>query len=246
MVKLVELRGGINTIPRYISHHISRMDSMGGWTHEMPPYLPLYEPPSVHQNAPKLQFPNSDIQRFLWEPLFSAAIDINTITRQIESYNYGSEADETPPEKIEVGEWTFAAAQHRLASFPHPEHQTMKSTMYFRQNCWRNAAFIYFNCIIRTTPAKMLLKLSVNRIVECYEKSEPWTGWAPHSNILLWVLLMAMIGAQTEAEKGMFKVEFRRVLHQLQLSTAEEVRQVLKNQLWREQPLMEFLGEFMK
>ena len=190
-------------------------------------------------------FPNRELQDFLWEPLWAAAIDLQSMSYQIdERMARGGDAP-LSREKTEWNEDTFAATQHRLVSFLHPEQQMVKSVMYYRQDCWRCAAYIYFNVVVRVAPAQGIIKFAIARLIESLQNSEPWTGWAPHTNILLWIILQGIIGASSDTEKGLFQLEFRRLLRQLGLSTAEEIRDVLRMQVWRDIPLVDHLKRLL-
>ena len=241
-VKLIEFRGGIDTIPRDKAHHISRIESNGAWTDKVSPRLPQYQSEARLLN-PNMgsPFPNRELQDFLWEPLFSAAVDLAHMSYLVDERLASGANNPLSREKAEWNEDTFAATQHKLVSFPHPEQQMVKSVMYFRQNCWRCAAFIYFNTVLRVSPGGGIIRFAIERLIDSLQQSEPWTGWAPHPNVLLWVVLMGIIGSSSDAEKGLFQIEFRRLLRQLQLSTAEEVRDVLRMQVWRDVPLVEHL-----
>lgn len=246
-MRLVELRGGLNTIVREKAHHISRIDSNSAWTEKEAPKLPMYDSPTTLSNSVMgSPFLNRELQDFLWAPLFTAAVGLQSISNLIDERLQTGSEHSLPREKTEWCEDTFAATQHRIVSFPHPDQQMVKSAMHFRQNCWRCAAFIYFNTALRTTPASGLIQLAVERLIDSLQHSEPWTGWTPHSHILLWILFMGFVGAASETEKGLFRLEFRRVLVQLQLPTTEEVHRVLRVQVWRDVPLTKDLKDIMR
>jgi hypothetical protein len=118
-----------------------------------------------------------------------------------------------------------------------------QSVMYFRQNCWRCAAFIYLNTAVRTAPYPGIMKHATSRMVSSLQQSESWTLWAPFPHILLWVLFMGFCGSSADSEKNLFKLQFQGTAREMRLTSTEEIRDLFKKQLWRDTVLWAKLKE---
>jgi hypothetical protein len=154
-----------------------------------------------------------------------------------DKFRDGSTGKTLPQQDIDAYEDRFAAAQHGLADFPYLQNHVDNPIMYHRQNCWRNAAFIYLNTAIRGSPNKGLLSSATSRLIESLQKSDLWAGWAPHANVLLWVLFIALSGALGYAEKSLFALQFQRLMRDMGLLSFEQIREVLQQELWRDSVL---------
>lgn len=106
--------------------------------------------------------------------------------------------------------------------------------MYYRQNCWRNAGFVYLNTVLRSFTNLDLLKLAISRLIDSLKKSDLRTGWGPYSNILLWILFMGLHASLDEVEKGLFALEFQRLIRGMKLCSFEQIQTILHQQLWRD------------
>lgn len=193
-------------------------------------------------------FDNDELERFLWKTLFATACDLQFMTHLLELH-------EREPSRIgsterEFFEDTYAATQHLLISLPHPADVLKKSPTYYRQNCWRMAALLYFNVAIRQCPTPNLLKSMTSRLVESFQESDMSTAWAPFSGVLLWILFMGCCASWDETEKGWFRLELRRVVRILDLQSVEEMESSLRAFLYRSsilhEPLCELWEECMK
>jgi hypothetical protein len=193
-------------------------------------------------------FYNSRFEKFLWRTLFLTACDLQFMTHLLDLHK-------REPSKIgtierEFFEDTYAAAQHLLISLPHPVDLLNKSTMYYRQNCWRMAALLYFNMAIRQCPTPNLLKSMTSRLIESFQESDTSMAWGSFSDILLWVLVMGCFASWDKTEKGWFVLELRRVVRILDLHSVEEMECSLSAFLYRSsifhEPLRELWDEYMK
>lgn len=178
-------------------------------------------------------FSSPDLKDFLHDSLYSVACDLQSLSLILDE-KLRNNLQSPPKDEMEYFEDTFAASQWALADFPHPAEQVDKSVMYYRQHCWRCAAFIYFNTAIRYSPNPGLLREATSRLSDSLHKSEVWSGWEYQSNILIWVLFMGLIGSLTDTERGLFQLEFRRAIRDMKIVSFEQAHGVLRQQLWRD------------
>jgi len=276
---MVELRGGINTLPRDLAQQVSRLvlgfpfdlfllerlysqkhtrvDSYGSWTCASKPRLPMYK--SRFRDSRTLgsvmfpdqlgsPFNNDRFEKFLWKTLFSTACDLQFLTHLLELHK--REPSKIGATEREFFEDTYAAAQHLLVSLPHPVDVANKSIIYYRQNCWRMGALLYFNIAIRQCPTPNLLKSMTSRLIESFQESDMSMAWTPFSDVLLWILFMGCCGSWDKTEKGWFVLELRRVVRILDLHSVEEMEDSLRAFLYRssvfDEPLRELWEEHMQ
>jgi hypothetical protein len=276
---MVELRGGINTLSRVLAQQVSRLvlgfafdlflvecfysqkdvriDSYGSWTSTSKPRLPMYK--SRFRDSRTLgsvvfpdqlgsPFDNDRFERFLWKTLFSTACDLQFLTHLLELHK--REPSKIGAVEREYFEDTYAATQHLLVSLPHPVDVTSRSITYYRQNCWRMGALLYFNIAVRRCPSPNLLKSMTSRLIESFQESDLTSAWAPFSDVLLWILFMGSCGSWDKTEKGWFVLELRRVVRNLHLHSAEEMEDLLRTFLYRSsvfhEPLRELWEEHMQ
>jgi hypothetical protein len=193
-------------------------------------------------------FNNDKLERFLWKTLFATACDLQFMTHLLELHK-------REPSKIgsierEFFEDTYAAAQHLLVYLPHPAEVMNKSPTYYRQNCWRMAALLYFNMAIWQCPTPNLLKSMTSRLIESFQESDMSMAWAPFSEMLLWILVIGCCASWDKTEKGWFVLELRRVVRLLDLQSVDDVESSLRSFLYRSsvfhEPLCELWEEYMK
>lgn len=266
LIKLIELRGGIDTFHRVDSLHLSRyvfsiftitwsdmeidnlyrrIDSNASWTEGRRPRLPMYSS-SVqfsHQYAKMLSL-SSRLRTFLPDSLFRVACDLQAMSDILDENPIDGTTNRTlSQEDVHCFEDRFAATQHDLVDFPFSQTGIDNTVRYHQQNCWRNAAFIYLNNAIRGTPGKGLIDLATGRLIDSLLKSDLRTGWTAHRDVLLWVLFISWNGAFGHAEKSLFAIQFQRLVSDMGLSSFEQIRQVLRQHVWRDsylgQPLRE-------
>jgi Fungal specific transcription factor domain len=194
--------------------------------------LPLYIS-NARVNHPRngSPFENSLLESFLWEQLFSVACDLHAVSFLLDEHS--QKRSTFSASTIEYFEDSFAAAQHGIAAFPHPTDSIDRSVMYYRQNCWRVAAFIYLNTATRELPNGGIMKVAMDRLAESLHHSDLSSTWFPYQDILLWVLFMGSCGAMNDLEKRWFVLEFQRVARSLNLNSVEEAHALLRTQLWR-------------
>ncbi|KAK5055420.1 hypothetical protein LTR84_013170 [Exophiala bonariae] len=237
LVKMIEMRGGVETFPRIEAIGLSRIDSNAAWTEGRRPRLPVYINPvpperSFHQAVSM----SPSLQGFLVNsPLFAVARDLQMVSRTLEVL---AQADASLPREDAIWyEDQFAVIQHGLADFPYFDHDVDASVWYHRRNSWRNAAFIYLNTAIRTSPSKALLKLATSRLIFSVNKSDLGQWWDTHSDILLWVLSMALNGACEDEDKSVLQLRIRQLIRHMRLPSFQSLRDVLTQQMWRESVL---------
>ena len=264
---MVELRGGINCVPRNLAQTLSRLvdcwlsslltasnlligclrvESYAAWTSASQPRLPMYKSrfrerytsgPILFLDQFGSPFNNDRFEKFLWKTLFQTACDLQFLTHILELHK--REPSKIGATEREYFEDTYASVQHRLVSLPHPVDILSKSIAYYRQNCWRMAALLYLNIGIRQSPTPNLLKSMTSRLIESFQESDMSQGWAPFSDILLWILCMGCCGSWDETEKGWFVLELRRVVRMLGLHSLDELESRLQAFLYRSSVLQE-------
>lgn len=243
LVKLVEMRGGAETFPRVEALGLSRIDSNAAWTEGRRPRLPVYINPAPQERTyPQTTGLSQSLQRFFANsPLFTVASDLQalSLTLEVKAREDGS----LPSEDIIHYEDKFAAIQYGIADFPYLEHDFDTSVWYYRQNCWRNAAFIYLNTAIRTSPSRALLRSATDRLISSLKKSELGQWWGTHSDILLWVLSMALNGDFEDDERGPFELQFRQLISHMGLPSFKNLKEVLKQQMWKDSILDQALKD---
>jgi hypothetical protein len=186
-------------------------------------------------------FTDKRLENFLCTPLFSIACDLLHLTSLLELHI--SSPSKIGLQEREYFEDTFAACQHGLAGFPHPENVIAKSAMLYRQHCFRLAAFIYFNTGIRVSPTPKLLSTMTSGLIDALQESDLSGGWGGDGEILLWVLFMGYVGSWEPFEKGRFLQEAKRIVRRLGLRGVEEIEGLLRAFLYRRSTFREPLGE---
>ena len=179
-------------------------------------------------------FQNSKFETFLWGELFSASCDLHGLTYMLDLYKrWPSRIDSFQREYFED---TFAGVQHELVSFPYPTTTGgVKSTIFYRQHCWRIAALLYFNVALRTwDPASGMIRMMVEQLILALRKSDIWSMWSPFSDILLWILFIGSCGAWSNIERDWLLLELRTIVRILNLRSLEEFETLLKSFLYRE------------
>jgi hypothetical protein len=176
-------------------------------------------------------FDNNRFETFLWKNLFSVACDLQSMTFLLDLHS--RQPTRINDSEREFFEDTYAAVQHLLVLFPHPDAVNAKSTVYYRQNCWRIAGLLYFNIAVRTCPAPPLLKSMTSQLAMSLQESNLASAWAPYSDVLLWILFMGVCGSWDPLERGWFIMETKRTVRLLALKSIEEVERLLKSFLYR-------------
>lgn len=171
-------------------------------------------------------FNDRTLENFLWPQLFKVACGLLYLTSLLNVAV--REQKRIGAREQEYSEDTFAACQHALVSFSHPSDVLVKTTMYYRQDCWRLAALIYFNTAIRVSPSPRLLASMTARLIESLQESDISSGWRPNSGILLWILFTGYCGSLNSFEKGWLMQESKRVARVMDLKTADEMEDVLE------------------
>lgn len=231
----------------------SRVDTYSSWTCQTKPQLPLYRSrfrgenyslSGTRHDLPGSPFDNDRFEKFLWKSLFSCACDLQFLTHLLDLHR--REPSKVGAPEREFFEDTFAAAQHLLVAMPNPTNVIAKSTMLYRQDCWRLAALLYFNMAIRESPSPHLLKSMTSRLIESFQESDMSTAWAPFTDVLLWILFIASQAAWDITERGWFVLELKRVIRCLNLKDVGEMRSLLKSFIYRSFISEDHLCEFWK
>ncbi len=213
---------------------------MASWTCQTRPKLPMYRSRFRGENfslsgtrpdLPGSPFDNDRFEKFLWKAMFSYACDLQYLTHLLDLHR--RQPSKIGAKEREFFEDNYAAVQHLLVSMPHPADVMAKSTLLYRQDCWRLAALLYFNMAIRECPSPNLLKSMTSRLIESFQESDMSGVWPPFSDVLLWILFMASCAAWDSTEKGWFVLELRRVVRTLSLKTVEDMESLLKSFLYR-------------
>jgi hypothetical protein len=234
LLRLIELRGGINTFPRQEAHELSRIESSGAWMDGTKPRLPMYNSPS--RTSQNLSVPlswTSNLARFLSPPLLHAAVGMSHLCQVLDAHAQSNQA--LPALEVEFYEDTFAATQHALADFPHPvvSGDAILDAPLAQQNCWRCAAFVFFNTTIRSAPNRELLTLATSRLTPSLQYSNTESCWGAYSAIFLWVMFLTYRGSRDPSERQYFAACFHRAAQKMRLVTIHDARLVLSQQLWR-------------
>jgi len=175
------------------------------------------------------------LRNFLPDSLFQVACDLqamsDVIDAKLEQEITLSQGD------VHCYEDKFAAAQHGLVNFPFTQSGVDNIVTYHRQNCWRNAAFIFLNTVIRGTPGKSLIDLATDRLLDSLQKSDLQSEWSVHKDVLLWVLFICWNGAFGNAVKNLLSIQFQQLIRDMGLSSFEQTRRILQQHVWRDSSL---------
>jgi hypothetical protein len=179
-------------------------------------------------------FPNIEFGTFLWGELFASACELHGLSYMLDLFI-------RQPSKIgaiqrEFFEDTFAGVQHDLISFPYPtDTDTIRSTAYYRQNCWRLAAMIYLNTAIRAfSPISIMVQSCVTKLIASLQLSDLSSMWASSPEVLLWIAFMGRCVAIKDCERGHFSSMLRQGKGLLGLNTASDLVDLLQSLLYRE------------
>lgn len=199
-------------------------------------------PAQVEHSDYRRQWLSPSLQEFLSAPLSRVARALQMLSNLLDDQSGGELITKSLPQQdIDYYEDMFAAVQHGIADFPYPENYIDDSVAYYRQNCWRNASFIYLNTVVRGAPTKALIGAATGRLIDSLTKSDLWTGWVPHTGVLMWVLFMGLHGSTEDVEKSLFALQFQRLIRDTGLLSFEQIREGMQQQLWRgsalDQPL---------
>ncbi|CZR58668.1 uncharacterized protein PAC_08560 [Phialocephala subalpina] len=203
----------IDTLSKVLAHAISRVDSNAAWTQQTKPMFSMYksnvrDPASMASifgyKLPRSPFVNRRFEDFLWDDLFPGACDLFYISHLLDLYV--SAPGTLKPIEREYFEDTYAACNHDLAAFPLPRDVLAKTAMYYRQHCWRIAAFLYINTAIRKAPSPQIINSMTLPLIEAFQETEPASSWYPYADILLWVFIQGYCGAcEPCREDGLFR-----------------------------------------
>lgn len=212
-------------------------------------YKSRFREPSSHELLLRLvgsgsPFISRKLEDFCRKPLFNIAADLLHLTNLLDLHD--REPHRIGLTEREYFEDTFAACQNGLASFPHPHSIFLKSVMLYRQECFRLAAFIYFNSGIRVSPSPKFLKTMTTALIEAFQESDLSSMWQPYPDILLWILFMGYCGSWDQLEKGWFVQESRRVIRFLNLKGWREMENLLMLFLYRSCSYQELLHTLWK
>ena len=260
LVRMVELRGGINTLPRDIAHQVSRCDANCSYHEYIRPLFPMYKsrlrtvvsPPPTFLNLEL--YTNPALEKFLCKTLFSAASDLHYLTSVIRRRrDTKRKAPDLSDDEIEYFEDTYATAQHLLVSLPHPHQQARTgnaSVYYQRQHAWRLAALLYFNISIRDGPTPALVSQSFTSLVEALRASGlPGTWGEENLGILTWVIFMGYCGSKVKpVTQGWFATELSKCKTALGIETTSAFKKVLEDagRLYMEIVQGQFVEELWK
>lgn len=239
MVKLVELRGGIDSLPRDLAHQVSRVDSNCSWLTQDPPHCPMYRsrvrsllsPPPDFLNVKPYE--NPQLERFLCKTLFSVAGGLYYMTNVLRGRKNATVMHNLSQDEIEYFEDTYATTNHLLAALPHPKRLKNQSTYYQRQHSWRLAAFFYFNLAIRDSPVPSVLSRSCAWLVDALHAAEMSSWSVQNFDILTWILFMGFCGAAGQDHvQGWFSQELRRMRPVMKIETTKAFTEILERYLY--------------
>lgn len=229
----------------------AKIDSASAWIFQTKPQLAMYkskfrDPSSVESilgyDASGSPFNEKTLEDFLWLKLFPVACDLPYLTYLLDLYIL--EPNRIGEKEREYFEDAFAACLHTLISFSHPSDILAKTTMFYRQDCWRICALLYCNTGIRVCPSPKLLATMTSRLIESIQESDISSAWHPYSKVLLWALFMGYCGSWDPFEKGWFMKESKRVARVLDLTSAEEMERALVAFLYHKITHGEWLRKF--
>lgn len=202
------------------------IDSNSAWVFKTQSICAMYksrfqEPTSYQLVLPllgsKKQFLNTRLEQFCCKPLFRIACDLLHLTTLLGHHE--CESHKIGLTEREYFEDNFAVCQHSLASFPHPFTVLIKSTMLYRQECFRLALIIYFNSGIRVTPSPKFLNTMKSGLIKACQESTLSDSWHPFSDILLSILFIGYCGSGDPAGKGWFVHTSKIVVRTLKLKS---------------------------
>ncbi|KAE9381158.1 hypothetical protein N431DRAFT_490595 [Stipitochalara longipes BDJ] len=269
ILKMVEIRGGIDTIPRGLAHQISRSDTKMAWHMKAKPMLPMYKSrflgngsritaldiinpvpeayldasSSLPGSAARSPFLNDIFENFLCENLFIIACNLHAMTHVLEMVS-------RQPSKMgtlqrEAFEDTYCASKHAIASFPRPDDtELINSYAYFRQHSWSVAAMIYINCSLRTWDiASPPIISMVSELISSLKQSDLDSMWSNSPEVLVWILFVGATASWERLDRGWILLELRHGIEILYLKRHEELEELLKSLLYPECMLRETLRE---
>jgi hypothetical protein len=179
-------------------------------------------------------FQNTKFETFLWDELFSVACELHGLSYMLDLYI--RQRSKIGAIQREFFEDTFAGVQHNLISFPYPaDTDTMQSTAYYRQNCWRLAAMIYLNTAIRAyNPISVMVQSFVTKLIPSLRLSDLPMMWSSFPEVLMWMAFMGRSVAMNESERYFFSSLLKQGKSLLNLNTASELEGLLQPLLYRE------------
>lgn len=188
-----------------------------------------------HSNLPlKL----TELGSFLCSSLQVVASDLHILSVHLEGCRKGTQVS---LDQIEYLEDTFASTVHTLTNFPYPvdmiEVVGKTPTTYYLQHAWRVAAYIYMDTFIRHNPdRRWISSCTSRRLIDALCETET-LDWAPYQNVLLWILFVGFAAAREGEEKLWFVRQAEDVKGRLRLRAHNELLNMMKGQLWREDVL---------
>ncbi|KIW15317.1 hypothetical protein PV08_05362 [Exophiala spinifera] len=243
IIRMVQMRGGIDTLPRQAAYHVSKGDGLMAWMRNKPPFLPLFrsrfyrggkltaEAKTMIQTFRKSTV-DDHLQEFLGEHLAGVEDCLQNLTQLVELNSHS-------PRRVtsamrEFGEDTYAKVQHNIVSFSISPRDVNVSPHGHRQDAWRVAALIYLNSAIRRAPSKYLLQSMTARLVAALQSSDMATLWGSHRTVLFWVLFIGYLGSNGQTEQIWFAVKIHQVVQAEGFQTLGEMRTVLRRFLYRD------------
>ncbi|PMD42743.1 hypothetical protein L207DRAFT_581395 [Hyaloscypha variabilis F] len=258
MLKMIELRGGINALPRYLASQMIRLSSNMTWKKKTRTRLPMYNS-RFRENGVQVSaieicnkgadelfpanrryvalqpasspFRNNSFETFLWGELFSIACDLHMLS-------YMLDLNARHPRKLgsvqrEYFEDTYAAVLHALAAFQYPDDiGVMKTAAYYRQHAWRLAAIMYVKSGIRGWDKVMHpIKAANNEYISALHALDLENLWVSMPEILVWLLFIGTCGTWDGVELSWMLVELRRGTRLLDIKSAQELEKLLKSML---------------
>ncbi|KAE9369254.1 hypothetical protein N431DRAFT_345384 [Stipitochalara longipes BDJ] len=259
MLKMIELRGGINSLPRNLAGQLIRVSSNMAWRKKTKTTLPMYDSRFREKGCqvsaidvcnktaielfPRNQryvalepagspFTNNKFEAFLWGELFSVACDLHRLS-------YMLDLNRRHPRKLgsvqrEYFEDTYAAVLHSLASFPYPNDVgVMKTVTYYRQHAWRFAAIIYSKIGIREWDKAVHAVGATNtEYIVSLQALDLESMLAYFPEVLVWLLFVGLCGTWNRVERGWMLYELRRGILLLGIASPAQLEELLKGMLF--------------
>lgn len=224
LVKMITMRGGIDTLPRHLAHQMSRVDSNCSWIRGLRPQFGMYKSrfwlksslyPAAEvcaegvEDLDQLQIQPEHSHQAGWRTNLQSHItglldsELFAVTSNLRSLTYVLDLHIKHPSRIgpmqrEYFEDTYAAVQHALVSYPIPPTTSAipDISLTYRRQAFRIACLIYFNTAIRNwEPASELIKSLITKLIAALQSSDLSTSWQPdHAEALLWILYMGTYG----------------------------------------------------
>jgi len=188
-------------------------------------------------------FKNNNFEAFLWGNMFSVACDLYGLSIILDiSIRQPSKMGTFEREFFED---TLATAEYNIYSFPYPnEVGVIRSTTYYRQLSWRNAAMLYAICVLRKwdpAGAGQAIRAMTNELIVALQASDMNALRSDFAEVLVWMLFIGSRAALDAPHREWILLELRQVIRILRIHSVQELEWLLRSLIYSECILHETL-----